>query len=356
MKAIVRGVVFLCAVVATTAVADTAVLANGARLRGEVRVRGKRVEISTENGLLTLPAWRVSRVEREAAPAQFVGARQPEGAQSRTRAMARLRRALTAELAVEFEETPLPEALARIGEEAGLDLVMAPQVRELEKEVTLERTAQARSVLQEVMESAGLTADVLPDGALRVRPREAAGHTVPAADMLERRIDVDFEDIRLDEALEQIRQLTGANLVIGPEVRGGTERVELHLRDMPLETVLEFLLEPHGYAYAVKEGEILHVGARHRVQHYTVRVYPVADLLLDTGDVDSAVSGGSESRLVLPQFGSPRWNYRSRDEDREDGRIELHERTADLMMLMNRTCARRRWWFHGPGRRGEDRD
>ena len=337
MKAVVYGML-LCATCAAAAVADTVVLKGGSRLEGEVRALGSRVEVTTEAGTLTLPAWRVSRVLREAPAAQ------------EQKELTETRRALKAEIAVEFEETPLPDALSRLAAEAGLELVLAPEARKAEQTVTLERRGETGVLLRDLLAEADLRADVLPDGSVRVYRRSAAPDP---KDVLEQKIEVSFAGVSLKDALEQVRQLTGANLVIGPAVREDPEPVHLQLTDARVRNVLHFLLEPGGYVYAVKEDGILHVGRPRRVHGYELRVYPVTDLLIHTGDVETSTSRKPESRAAWPQFGGRR-SYAGRDEDREAGRITLHQRTDDLMVLLRGTCARERWWFHGPGRRDND--
>jgi len=72
MRAVRRAAFFVgvaLALCATRAGADSVFLRNGTRLAGEVDTAHGEVTVKTEDGVLTLPAWRVARVERADAPA-----------------------------------------------------------------------------------------------------------------------------------------------------------------------------------------------------------------------------------------------------------------------------------------------
>lgn len=196
--------------------ADTVVLTDGTELEGDVRVTHQRVTVQTEEGSLTLPAWRVIRVETgDAASASTAG--------------------------------PKPRPAGAKKEEG----VRRP---------TLLEPRRARAVSR-------------------------------VADVLKSDISVEFDGASLLDVLTYIRELTGVNMALSRDVRLDTEPIRLRLKSVAVETVLELVLEPRGFDYTVKAGEILYV---HKgvAGEPTVRVYRVTDLLLSTMDRPGAMQGG----------------------------------------------------------------
>jgi hypothetical protein len=215
-----------CAIALTLAVAapvplsaDTVVLGNGARLTGEVVVGPERLTVRSASGSVVLPLRRILKVEGESGGAVALPGRP-------ARAVARSTEALTVEAgdadksAAEEAPTPTPRASG---------------------------------------------------GPPRVR------------DVLAQRIDIDFEGVAAEDVLVYIRELTGVNLALAPEVRLDATPVNLRLRDVRIEEVLELILEPRSLHYSIRPGEILYVygGAG---GEFVMRVYPVADLLVSTED------------------------------------------------------------------------
>ena len=68
-------------------------------------------------------------------------------------------------------------------------------------------------------------------------------------------INVDFNDVELSKVLTTIARMTGLNIIGGDEL---SQKVSLHLKDVPLDTVFDTLLMSTGYTY-VRKGRVLHI-------------------------------------------------------------------------------------------------
>jgi hypothetical protein len=288
--------------------ADTVVLGNGARLTGEVRVGRDSVTVRSADGELVLPLWRVLRVEGKSAGSAAMPARPA---------------APTAEAPAESEAAPA------VAQEPASPVAAAPK----------------------------------PTVASRV-----SGGPTPVRQALARRIDIDFEGVSVEDVLIYIREVTGVNMAIAPEVRLDTMPVSLHLRNVRIEEILDLVLEPRGLGYSIRPGDILyfHSGA---TQKMVTRVYPVADLLVSTedrfGGGNSGLGGGTGGGLggnrgggnrtsgtrgggsFNPQFTGPQAGAQP-----QAARISttgtgansgLAARAGNLILLIKNTCGRGTW-------------
>lgn len=68
-------------------------------------------------------------------------------------------------------------------------------------------------------------------------------------------VNLDFSDVALNQILATIAQGTGLNIIGGEEL---SEKINIHLKDVPLEDVFDIILRTTGYTY-VKEGKILRI-------------------------------------------------------------------------------------------------
>ena len=132
-------------------------------------------------------------------------------------------------------------------------------------------------------------ASVLPEQAASVRPGSPA-----VADVLGRKLDVDLEGVPVDKVLEYVREMTGVNMAVSAEVKADAEPVYLRLKAVSVEVILELVLEPRGFCYSVRPGEILFVHKGAPGGDAEARVYEVSDLLLSRED--QVGGGGVASR------------------------------------------------------------
>jgi hypothetical protein len=172
---------------------------------------------------------------------------------------------------------------------------------------------------------------------------------------------VDFEATAVEDVLLYVRELTGVNMALAPEVRTNTTTVSLHLKDVQIAQVLDLALEPSGLRYTVRPGQILYVyggGGEEMV----LRIYPVADLLLSTedrrgGDTVSlgggtgnagggslgsnAGGGGLNPQFGLQQSGAQLLGDGSSADESEN--TALAARANSLIFLIKNTCGRGTW-------------
>jgi len=188
MKTMNRSVwvgVFVLAFLGGIALADTVVLRSGKEIEGQVKTFSNGVHVSTENGTVTIPTWRVARVTRDnpgttdehgrdAAP-QEVRAIPAESA------FAVLKRSvgsaalgaiemLERSISVDFVETPLRDALSYVQEVTGGNFSVGPAVDEPSVEpVTLRlKDVKVRELLKVMLEPAGLDFCVSEGGVIRI--------------------------------------------------------------------------------------------------------------------------------------------------------------------------------------------
>ena len=73
------------------------------------------------------------------------------------------------------------------------------------------------------------------------------------------RVTVDFDNVKLPEAIDYLRDVTGLNLVILPKAmeRDGESSIRLKVKDLSVKSVLKLLLNSHGLTAAFRDGAIV---------------------------------------------------------------------------------------------------
>jgi len=127
------------------------------------------------------------------------------------------------------------------------------------------------------------------------------------AEVLARKMTVNFDGVPVQEVMEYIRELTGVNMALAADVRTAQVPVYLNVRDVPLSTILEETLEPNNLACTIRPGEILYVGRRGTLKP-AMRIYHATDLLLSVedriGGIGPTLGGGSQSQGSSSQRGA----------------------------------------------------
>src|SRR5215471_18549408 len=72
------------------------------------------------------------------------------------------------------------------------------------------------------------------------------------------KITVDFEDVKLPEAVDYLRDVTGLNLVILPKAmeKDGESKVRLKVKDLSVKSVLRLILGSRGLTATYRDGAI----------------------------------------------------------------------------------------------------
>ena len=179
------GGVFALMFLGGIALADTVVLCGGKEIEGELATSSDSVSISSENGTLTIPLWRVAAIRRGnpgtvdevaevAAPRRTsVLPGRSAGQASQLRRSPEVLKAveiLNRKMSVDFVATPLRDALSYIQEMTGGNFsagsaVDAPGL----DTVTLRlNDVRVRQILEVMLEPAGLAFSVSEGGVIRV--------------------------------------------------------------------------------------------------------------------------------------------------------------------------------------------
>lgn len=207
-----------------------------------------------------------------------------------------------------------------------------------------------------------------PETAERQEPaaREKQDRPPAVARVLKQKLSVDFEGASLEDVLSYIREVTGVNMGLTAEVRADTDPVYLNLTDVTVESILELVLEPRGFGYAVKPGDILYVRKGRLGEDLQVRVYDVRDLLLSNedrfggagaGGVGAGGGGqgaGGAGGLgggggFSPQFGGGQGGAGAQfgggggAQGRAGLTRPLNARAQDLILLIKVTCGEGTW-------------
>lgn len=113
------------------------------------------------------------------------------------------------------------------------------------------------------------------------------------------RIDVDFAETPLADALAVVRAHTGTNLILDPAVAPDheSEPVTMKLRGLPVRTVLKLMLEPRRLTVAYRQGVLVIVPPDHD-RRLVTKVYDVRDLLFPIQHF-----AGPRVELVSPEDG-----------------------------------------------------
>lgn len=174
------------ALCAAPAGADTVFLTDGTELTGEVQTAHRQVTVRTEDGVLTLPAWRVARVEspggaaapsgppqREAAPAAggegAVAERPVQPAAAGTGGPPRVQDVLASRMSVDFDGVPLHDALAYIHEVTGVNMALSSDVGADTAPIYLHvKQVRLETILELVLKPRGFVCSVRPGEILYV--------------------------------------------------------------------------------------------------------------------------------------------------------------------------------------------
>jgi len=114
-------------------------------------------------------------------------------------------------------------------------------------------------------------------------PGRSSSRPPRAAAVLESKMDVDFDGVSVYEVVSFVQINSGVNMAVANVVREDRRPVTLHLKNVPVATILELALEPLGFGYTVKPGDIIDVRGS-SAGAISLRIYNVRDLLLDVGD------------------------------------------------------------------------
>ena len=105
------------------------------------------------------------------------------------------------------------------------------------------------------------------------------------------KITVDFEDMKLPEAVDYLRDVTGLNLVVLPRAmeKDGESKLRLKVKDLSVKSVLKLLLASRGLTATYRDGAIVIVPKEDLQDSTTMRMFDVRALQVKIQDFDGPV-------------------------------------------------------------------
>lgn len=100
------------------------------------------------------------------------------------------------------------------------------------------------------------------------------------------RVTVDFENAKLPEAIDYLRDVTGLNLVLLPRAmeKDGESPIRLKVKDLSVKSVLKLLLASHGLTAAYRDGAIVVLPKEDLQEMTTMRLFDVRALQVKIQD------------------------------------------------------------------------
>ena len=100
------------------------------------------------------------------------------------------------------------------------------------------------------------------------------------------KITVDFEDVKLPEALDYLRDVTGLNLVILPKAmeKDGESKIRLKVRDLSVKSVLKLILVSRGLTVTYRDGAMVILPKEDLQDSTTMKMFDVRALQVKIQD------------------------------------------------------------------------
>ncbi|MEQ8766227.1 MAG: hypothetical protein RL885_20100 [Planctomycetota bacterium] len=179
-------------------------------------------------GLLPRPLEGAQDNDKPPVPTQETSQQQSTGAGSEAR------------VSINVRDRDLKDVVAYLREKSGANIVVAESIDET---VTLEFSdVPWRQALDLVADEADCLVVEVGGGVLRIEQPE--------------RVTFAFEDADITKVIDAISKISGANIVISPEVRGS---INLRLTKVPWRYALDTAVKTLGYVVVEEEGNILTV-------------------------------------------------------------------------------------------------
>lgn len=254
-------------------------LADNSRLR--VILRSGHLALKTFRfGEVKMPLHAVSSIVQVKTPAASTdkGREEPEW-------MAEIRDKLDETITLELADVPLREAIAKLAEEADVEVALDPQLenKTLDRSVSLTvADAKAGGVLKQMIAQDGLAID-FKDGALyitkaapaaedagEVAARDTAAPVGPTKQTLgadwekefeaklDEKVSFEFVQTPLSEVVRFLQNLTGLSMILDPRAceEVGDVSISLKVSDMRLRLALGWILRLANLTYDLRDGAI----------------------------------------------------------------------------------------------------
>jgi hypothetical protein len=115
------------------------------------------------------------------------------------------------------------------------------------------------------------------------------------------KITVDFQDVKLAEAMDYLRDVTGLNLVILPRAaeKGGDLKIRLKVRELSVKSTLKLMLSGKGLAMTWRAGSLVVLPQEDLLDNVVLEMYDIRDKIMKLQDFP-----GPRMELVTPKTGS----------------------------------------------------
>lgn len=115
------------------------------------------------------------------------------------------------------------------------------------------------------------------------------------------KLTVDFDNIKLADALDFLRDASGLNLVLLPSAaaKDAEQPVKLKAKDLTLKSILKLMLHGRGLTVSWRDGALAVVPVEELQDQVTMKLYDVRSHLLKIADF-----AGPRMELVSPTAGS----------------------------------------------------
>jgi len=100
------------------------------------------------------------------------------------------------------------------------------------------------------------------------------------------KVSVDFDNVKLPEAIDYLRDVTGLNLVILPKAmeKDGETTIRLKVKELSVKSVLKLLLSNRGLTAAYRDGALVVVPKEDLQDSTTMRIFDVRALQVKIQD------------------------------------------------------------------------
>jgi type II secretory pathway component GspD/PulD (secretin) len=105
------------------------------------------------------------------------------------------------------------------------------------------------------------------------------------------KVTVNFEDVKLPEAIDFLRDASGLNLVLLPKAmeKEGDSKIRLTVKDLSLKSILKLLLSSRGLTATYRDGAIVILPKEDLQDSTTLRMFDVRALQVKIQDFDGPV-------------------------------------------------------------------
>jgi hypothetical protein len=100
------------------------------------------------------------------------------------------------------------------------------------------------------------------------------------------KVTVDFQDVRLPEAMDYLREVTGLNLVMMPKAmeKEGDSKLRLKVKDLTVKSVLKLMLTSRGLTVSWRDGALVVLPKEDLQDSTSMRMFDVRSMLLKLQD------------------------------------------------------------------------